>query len=354
MRYLTCCYQIEFSFAPIRKVRPKMEEIFFSIIIPVYKVELYLEECVESITQQSFKNFEIILVDDGSPDSCPELCDRFAHLDSRIQVIHKSNKGLSSARNSGMDLARGKYIVFLDSDDYYSRDDALMLMSNELEKSDADVLIIKSQKYYTDKKKMTKCNDESSTSDIWGNSYSNQLKYCVSRQLYDTCAWNKVFKRKLLEDTDLHFTEGIIAEDIDWAARLCLVAKSIAILKYPVHVYRKNRENSITSSLSMKNLIDTYGSIERCINYTKSINMDNIKKEVYFSYVSYRYIIWMAEASSIKSKEKKHLIQQMHEYDWLLDHDLNSKVRMVKKIYNILGYKITAYLLSIYLSVRDG
>lgn len=331
-----------------------MEKIFFSIIIPVYKVELYLEECVESIIRQSFENYEIILVDDGSPDLCPELCDRFADLDSRIRVIHKKNQGQSSARNSGMKIARGKYIIFLDSDDYYSRSDALKMMNNELEKSNADVLIIKSQKYYAEESRMTECTDGSSTSDICGYSYSNQLKYCVSRQLYDACPWNKVFKRSLLYEADLYFTEGIIAEDIDWAARLCLVAKSIAILKYPVHVYRKNRENSLTSSISMKNLIDTSGSIERCINYIKSVKIDDEKKEAYYSYVSYRYIIWMAEARSIKSKDKNHLVRQMQDYDWLLNYDLNPKVQLVKKIYRVVGYKKTAYLLSIYLSMRTG
>lgn len=344
MKYYVCVHEYE--------VKSKMEEIYFSIIIPVYRVELYLEECVKSITKQSFSNYEIILVDDGSPDSCPEICDRFAYEDSRIHILHKKNQGVSSARNSGMELAKGKYIIFLDSDDYYSCSDALMLIHNELEKSDADVLIIKSQKYYAEKKRITKCNDESSTDDIFEHSYNRQLKYCVSRQLYDTCAWNKVFKRNLMKDSNLFFTEGIIAEDIDWAARLSLVAKSIAILKYPVHIYRQNRAGSLTSSVTMKNLIDTSESIKRCIDYVNNIKMDNEIKEAYYSYVSYRYIIWMAEACLVKSKQKKHLVKQMCNYDWLLNYDLNRKVHFVKKIYHIVGYKLTAYLLSVYLLFR--
>ena len=88
-----------------------------SVIVPIYNVEKYLENCVNSILNQTYDNLEIILVDDGSPDRCPELCDKFAMLDNRIRVIHQQNGGLSKARNSGIDVARGKYLVFVDSDD---------------------------------------------------------------------------------------------------------------------------------------------------------------------------------------------------------------------------------------------
>ncbi|MDY2590818.1 MAG: glycosyltransferase, partial [Agathobacter sp.] len=93
-----------------------------SVIVPVYKVEEYLDECVKSIISQSYSNLEIILVDDGSPDKCPELCDLWTTKDNRIKVVHKCNGGLSSARNAGLDIACGDYISFVDSDDYIAPD----------------------------------------------------------------------------------------------------------------------------------------------------------------------------------------------------------------------------------------
>ena len=90
----------------------------FSIIVPIYKVEKYLEICIDSIIGQSFCNFELILVDDGSPDTCGEICDRYSSSDTRVKVVHKENGGLSSARNFGLDIATGKYIYFVDSDDW--------------------------------------------------------------------------------------------------------------------------------------------------------------------------------------------------------------------------------------------
>lgn len=97
-----------------------METSLVSIIIPVYNVEKYLDRCVQSVFLQSYKNLEIILIDDGSPDSCPRLCDEYGNIDKRVRVLHKKNEGLGLARNSGLALATGKYVLFIDSDDYLS------------------------------------------------------------------------------------------------------------------------------------------------------------------------------------------------------------------------------------------
>ena len=94
------------------------DQKLISVIVPIYNVERYLEKCVNSILVQTYSNLEIILVDDGSPDNCPQLCDQLAKKDSRIVVVHKKNGGLSSARNAGIDIARGEYIGFVDSDDW--------------------------------------------------------------------------------------------------------------------------------------------------------------------------------------------------------------------------------------------
>ena len=109
-----------------------------SVIVPVYKVEKYLDRCVESIVNQTYKNLEIILVDDGSPDNCPVMCDEWAEKDERIRVIHKENGGLADARNAGMNIATGDYIGFVDSDDWIEPNMYEVLLKNAL-KYDADI-----------------------------------------------------------------------------------------------------------------------------------------------------------------------------------------------------------------------
>ena len=101
-----------------------------SVIVPIYKVEKYLNKCVDSIINQSYKNLEIILVDDGSPDKCGEICDKYAEKDSRVKVIHKENGGLSDARNAGIDIAKGDYLLFVDSDDWITSNICEVLIKN--------------------------------------------------------------------------------------------------------------------------------------------------------------------------------------------------------------------------------
>ena len=117
-----------------------MYKPLISIIVPIYKVEKYLKKCIQSIMNQTYLNFELILVDDGSPDDCPMICDNYAKLDNRIVVLHKQNGGLSDARNAGLDVARGEYIGFVDSDDFIANNMYEKLLSGLLAE-DADMAV---------------------------------------------------------------------------------------------------------------------------------------------------------------------------------------------------------------------
>ena len=121
-----------------------------SIIVPIYNVEKYLKKCIDSIINQTYKNLEIILVDDGSPDNCGKICDEYAKKDNRIKVIHKENGGVSSARNVGVENATGEYIGFVDSDDYIEKDMYEVLINN-LKKENADISIISNYEVYKNK-----------------------------------------------------------------------------------------------------------------------------------------------------------------------------------------------------------
>ena len=125
-----------------------MKDCLVTVIIPVYKTEKYLGDCIKSVVEQTYKNLEIILVDDGSPDNCPVICDEWAKKDSRIKVIHKQNGGLSDARNAGIDKSTGEYILFLDSDDYYENHNHIELLCNEDDKNNSDLVCFNYKRYY--------------------------------------------------------------------------------------------------------------------------------------------------------------------------------------------------------------
>ena len=127
-----------------------MENIWVSVIIPVYKIEKYLNQCVDSILKQTYHELEVILVDDRSSDKCPQICDIYAEKDKRVKVIHQENAGLSAARNSGIESANGDYIIFLDGDDFFDDTEAIERLVKRVKTTKADVLNYSYKKYYED------------------------------------------------------------------------------------------------------------------------------------------------------------------------------------------------------------
>ena len=171
-----------------------MDNLLVSIIVPIYKVEEYLDECVESIINQTYSNIEIILVDDGSPDRCPQLCDEWAKKDNRIKVIHKENGGVSSARNAGITLAKGEWIWFVDSDDT-AQINALEELSEYFNEADLIVFNAKIDKLYTKDEKFF-------------DSYYFRYQFGFE-------PWNKLYKKSIIVDNDLRFdTEENVGEDL--------------------------------------------------------------------------------------------------------------------------------------------
>lgn len=323
--------------------------VTFSVIVPVYNVAPFLQSCVDSVLEQSYGDLELLLIDDGSTDESGGVCDQYAAADRRVRVVHKKNGGLSSARNAGLREATGEYVIFLDSDDYWDKQDALALIYDEFCHENVDIVLFKSQKFDMCKGEILGNGNSLSSEEIRNLPYSAQMKRCVAEQVFDTCAWNKAFRRSLMKKADLMFTEGIIAEDIDWAARLALAAERLAVLQKPIHIYRKGRPGAITSSLRLKNLLDTNGSIQRCLQYGKEHKLDGDMAEAYYGYVAYRYVIWLAEYSTVQDSGKKALMEQMKQYKWLLRYTLNRKVAYARAASAVLGLQGATWLLGIYL-----
>lgn len=220
-----------------------------SIIIPVYKVEEYLDDCVQSVVNQTYKNLEIILVDDGSPDKCPQLCDEWAQKDSRIRVIHKPNGGLSSARNAGLDTVTGDYVSFVDSDDELPYN-AIELMSEPLKQMSVDMLIGK-YKVVGKKRVLPLC--------LKDGTYmiKDQILSCYAMEKWDATACNKIYRYNFLKSNNLRFKEGLIHEDILWSFQIACLAHSLYVVNKETYIY-KIRDNSIVTSELDSAKIATY------------------------------------------------------------------------------------------------
>jgi len=206
-----------------------------SIIVPVYRVEATLDRCINSIVQQSFTDYELILVDDGSPDSCPRLCDDWALRDSRIKVIHKQNGGLSDARNAGLEQAEGEYVTFVDSDDYVAPETYARVMPLV---NDCDIVEFPVYRFYgSARQSMLHLNDQL---------YTDMRTYWLEAQAYAHCyACNKIYRHDLFKN--VHFPTGIVFEDVATLPLLLRETKRIRTTGKGCYFYCLN-EAGITST----------------------------------------------------------------------------------------------------------
>ena len=156
----------------------------FSVVIPIYNIEKYISECIDSVLNQSYKNIEILLVNDGSEDNSQSICEFYSKKDNRVRLINKKNGGLSSARNKGIEVARGNYIIFLDGDDYWDDENALEKINNNLEESKADVLLLGLKKRFEDTGKIEEARYIFNREHINLESKKDTLNYLVKNNLY--------------------------------------------------------------------------------------------------------------------------------------------------------------------------
>ena len=328
-----------------------MENVYFSIIIPVYNVEKYLHQCVESVLSQTFSDFEIVLVDDGSPDRCPEICDEFARNDARVKVIHKENGGLSDARNYGIKAANGKYLLFLDSDDYWGDVQALEKTYKEIldYKENADIVIFQAQLLYPD-------GDIIPNSDYFVSNFNDMgkeeaLRYMVENGLLIGSACSKVVKRSFLIEHSLFFKVGIKSEDIHWIVR---VAKAMPKYQYTdqyFYMYRKGRVGSITTNIDYKHLCQLADILEEFSD--EALYKNTVVKECILSLLAYQLTILMASAANLNDpKERKQLITHRKKFEYLLRYNLHPKVQQVNKVKKFTGFYGVMFLLGIYLRYR--
>lgn len=315
----------------------------FSVIVPVYKVEGYLEQCVESVLQQTYTDFELILVDDGSPDRCPEMCDNFSQKDTRIKVIHKKNGGLSSARNAGLDIATGDYVVFLDSDDYWNDRGALSKLNFSIVPLNPDVAVfgctdidVRTGKKYVSRSDYDMTVMKSGDKD-------RILHYFLAEGKLPGAAYVFATRRDLIERLKIRFKEGITAEDYDWVLEVFLNADSFAAIDNPFYTYRKGRIGSITTVPNMKTINGIIYTVEKWIEKANTIDNDTIKRDV-LNYLAHIYTTGVVMLARFKGKDKKTATKRLKVYENVLKAAYWKKTKAVRFSLAIFGYRITAYM----------
>lgn len=247
-----------------------MDNPLVSIIVPIYKVEDFLDDCIKSLANQTYQNLEIILVDDGSPDNCPAMCDDWARKDNRVQVFHKENAGLSAARNYGIGKANGEYLMFVDSDDYL-KDNAVAESVAHI--VDSDMLAFGCYEFF--EKEGNKGHDINFVKtqvvdyhQYWDEYFKSRLDFIY------IVAWNKLYKKEVFDK--LRYTPDKINEDARIIESVINECNKITLLDKALYCYRRRGESITSTAISSKN----YDAVEARLTRTREF-LD--KGEVYFA-----------------------------------------------------------------------
>lgn len=317
--------------------------ITFSFVIPVYKAEKYLDECISSILMQTYSDYEIILVDDGSPDNSGLLCDSYAKQYSNIYTIHQENGGASAARNTGIRAARGQYIIFLDSDDFWFDKNGLEKVFRETLKN-PDMIVFASKDYYENTKEWY--DDRYNYDDIL-NSLSPQecLHYMIGHDRFNVHPGKRAIKRKFILDNELFFKPGIRSEDIEVGIRAANCLPVYRFIDEKIYVYR-HHEDSVTTTIGLKHLLEYKSIIETFATWSYA---NNDVRDALLSYLGYQLGLLIAFINSIKPDGYKKLLKELKQYTYLFKYTLYPRTKIVAVLYRLLGYRITCILLSYYL-----
>ncbi len=296
-------------------------EPLISVIIPVYNVSAYLDACVNSVTGQTYKNLEIILVDDGSPDDCPKKCDDYAARDSRIKVIHQKNGGLSAARNAALDICQGEYISFIDSDDAVA-DDYIYALYKILNDNWVEISICTYQEFSAE----IPVNRSSSWDSTIFNAH-DAVRILFTSGPFTTSAWGKLYHRRLFQT--LRFPKEIIYEDLPTIWQAFAQVDKVAFSPVAQYYYRQNPDSITRTRFTHKNLDhikahrmvldelasffpDLAGIVRGRLGYYATIYLYCGLKSSFFDY---------AVLKMLQQNTKKHLVP-------LLNHECPARIKL--------------------------
>lgn len=307
-----------------------------SIIIPVYNVEKYLDDCLKSIIKQYIEEIEIILIDDGSTDKSGYICDKYSKDYEYIHVIHKENGGLSSARNVGIKEARGEYIWFVDSDDYIANNAIVKIMDKISD--EVDLVIGSYCAIYNDGKLVYDYLLEP-TYDI------NPYEYFYNIGSASYAAVRFICRRKFILDNNIFFTEGIYHEDEDWTPRVLCNANNFNIIPGTIYNYRVGNPNSIISTANIKKIYDKLFIAKKMYNKILNDKLVGSKKDFLEYRIEHNYIAALNEVILYKGNDRKKAKQELKDNYYIIRNFKSRKSKFIRILLNVVGIVSTSYIL---------
>lgn len=319
----------------------------FSIIVPVYNVENYINICIDSLLNQDYNNYEILLIDDCSTDNSGNICDKYSQKHSFIKTFHKKNSGLSDARNLGIEKAEGDYIIFVDSDDYI-KENILKEFANTLKNNDVEILITRLA--YKFENNIVETDKNISMYINLKKGKYNAKKWIIKKSADTWPAQKYIVSKKFIDKNHLRFKSGFFHEDIEWTSLLCIYGEKFNYFEHIWYYYRRNRENSITNVLNEKKILDVIQITNDIIygKYSGNLNeMDSRERKLLKNRLNKSVYFWLSKCRYLDKDKINIVSKKLIKMKKILNSPSGFKHKIFSITIKIFGFKNMIHFLSI-------
>lgn len=307
----------------------------FSIIVPVYNVEKYLYECLESLVNIKYSNYEIVIVNDGSKDNSVDVANIFVKRHNNIKLINQENQGLGYARNTGIRNATGEYLIFVDSDDYLISEDIFVKLNEFINKHSSDVVCYNHTLYNNSKKEMIKKKKINVSENA-------KISTMIKKDAFSHSACTKCISKKYINEFAIYFNKGF-SEDLDWSYRLLLFTNKIAYINEYFYCYRINREGSITTNKSKRIFVNWIAIYERCLEYSRANNgkfTNQNNANIYLCLIYSNLVVSLSECNIYKD-----YMDFIKNNKKILKYAIDKKSKILNIMYKIFGVKVSCAII---------
>ena len=324
-----------------------------SVIIPVYNTAPYLSQCVDSVLDQGMESMEIILVDDGSTDESPQICDAYANQHANIHVVHQKNEGLSAARNAGVQTAQGDYVVFLDSDDWWNPKVSVGDMLEKAKENPQTDMILISSLEYLPSTGLVQRKDTANLSAIDTTSPEKYYRSLLAMGNLQVSAGTKILQRDFLLKNNLLFQEGLLGEDNWWMMQVLRKLKHVAVITEPLYCMRMRREGSITNTIGLRNVRDMLRIVGMSRNDCEQGIVPEAIRECELSFDAYLWYCALALSRRLTKDDRESLYPLFRENIDVCQYGMSGKTRMAGAAVRLFGVKTGSRILGTYLSLHN-
>jgi glycosyltransferase involved in cell wall biosynthesis len=320
-----------------------------SIIIPVYNSENYIKQCINSIITQSYKELEVIVVDDGSTDRSADICDQLSAFDSRIKVFHRSNEGAASARNFGLYKATGNWVIFVDSDDFWRDHTGLndLMIFSESINYPFDFIIFNYTRYFQ-KDNIFVDRPDFPYSLASEQPKQDKVKLLMNNKFIPAPPWGKLIRTGFLKRNEINFINKRSSEDIPWFINLLEKAVNFSVTNLRFHVYRKQVPGALTNSFSPSKYENLFDIVKSESSRLRDINSKDPLRNLLLSFMAYEYAILLSTSANFRGRDFLLKYKELAELEWLLEYDNARAVRKIKILKRFVPNIFIPMILHIY------